>query len=97
MRGYKKIFDTPRKTSFSDEAATITIDQAEIVEDRDNYLVVTRDGYLKNIPTRSYGASEYKELKLKEGDIPVAQFSSNQRNKLVLITSKGNYVSIPVF
>jgi topoisomerase-4 subunit A len=98
LRGYKKEFGVARQTQFSNESSTdIKIEVADVIEDRANYLVITKDGYLKNIPTKSFAASEYSELKIKEGDVPVAQFESNQRNKLILITSKGNYVSIPVF
>jgi topoisomerase-4 subunit A len=97
LRGYKKIFGYARKTQISQEEAKIEIDQTDIIEDRENILVVTRDGYLKNISKRSYSNSEYDRLKLKDGDIPIAQFISNQRDKVILITSKGNYVSIPTF
>jgi topoisomerase-4 subunit A len=97
LRSSKKLFNTPRKSVFSNEDATTVIDQNDIIEDRDNYLIITKDGYLKNVPTKSVVLSSPEELKIKEGDIPVAQFKSNQRHKLILITSKGNYVSIPVY
>jgi topoisomerase-4 subunit A len=97
LRAYKKMFGYPRRTDISHEEAKIEIDQTDIIEDRENVVVVTRDGYLKNISKRSYSNSEYDRLKLKEGDIPVAQFISNQRDKVILITAKGNYVSIPTF
>jgi topoisomerase-4 subunit A len=95
LRGFKKIFGTARKTQISHEEAKIEIDQNDVIEDRENIIVVTRDGYIKNISKRSYSNSEYDRLKLKEGDLPVAQFISNQRDKLILITAKGNYISIP--
>jgi topoisomerase-4 subunit A len=97
LRGYKKIFGYSRKTQISHEESKIEIDQTDIIEDRENVIVVTRDGYLKNISKRSYANSEYDKLKLKDGDIPAAQFISNQRDKVILITSRGNYVSIPTF
>jgi topoisomerase-4 subunit A len=95
LRNFKKIFGQQRKTEISHDEAKIEIDQTDIIEDRENILVITRDGYLKNISKRSYSNSEYDRLKLKEGDIPIAQFISNQRDKVILITSRGNYVSIP--
>jgi topoisomerase-4 subunit A len=97
LRIYKKIFGSARKTLISQEETKITIDQADIIEDRENIILVTRDGYLKNIYKRSYANSEHDHLKLKEGDIPIIQFISNQRDKVILITSKGNYISIPTF
>ncbi|GHU31560.1 hypothetical protein FACS1894166_03250 [Bacilli bacterium] len=97
LRGYKKLFGYKRKTEISNDESKIEIDQNDVIEDRENIIIVTRDGYLKNISKRSYSNSEYDRLRLKEGDIPVAQFISNQRDKVILITSKGNYVSIPTF
>jgi topoisomerase-4 subunit A len=97
MREYKKIFPSPRKTVYSSEDHIVSIDQTDIVEDKQTLIVVTHDGYLKNISKKSFGMCEYDELKIKEGDIPIAQFESNFKNKLILVTSFGNYISIPVF
>jgi topoisomerase-4 subunit A len=97
LREYKKLLNHPRRSTFSNDQAVINIDQADVIEDRDNYIVVTRDGYVKNIPTKSFLASEYQTLKVKEGDLPIAQFKSNQRHKLILITNKGRYIVLPVF
>jgi topoisomerase-4 subunit A len=97
LREYKKLFGYKRKTEISNEESKIEIDQNDVIEDRENIIIVTRDGYLKNISKRSYSNSEYDRLRLKEGDIPAAQFISNQRDKVILITSKGNYISIPTF
>jgi topoisomerase-4 subunit A len=97
LRNYKKIYSSKRKTQISNDESKIEIDQNDVIEDRENIMVITRDGYLKNIPKRSYSNSEYDRLKIKEGDIPIAQFVSNQRDKTILITTKGNYISIPTF
>jgi topoisomerase-4 subunit A len=97
LRNYKKIYSSKRKTQISNDESKIEIDQNDVIEDRENIMVITRDGYLKNIPKRSYSNSEYDRLKIKEGDIPIAQFISNQRDKIILITTKGNYISIPTF
>lgn len=95
LRGFKKTFPMPRKTTITNEQAKIEIDIEDVIEDREVIVLVTRDGYLKNISKRSYGSSEYNSLKLKEYDIPVAQFISNQRDKIVMVGSKGEYISIP--
>ncbi len=97
LRGFKKIFNSPRKTEISNEEAQIIIDQVDTIKDQEQIVVVTRDGYLKNISKKSYAASEFSQLKLKENDLPIAKFISNQRDKVVLITSLGNYISIPTY
>jgi topoisomerase-4 subunit A len=97
LRHYKKLFGRSRLTTISHEESRIEIDQVDVIENRENVIVVTRDGYLKNISKRSYANSEYERLKTKEGDIPIAQFVSNQRDKVILITMQGKYISIPTF
>lgn len=97
LREYKKKFGYKRKTSISSEEAKINIDISDVIEDRENIVLITRDGYLKNMTKRSYSNSEMEQAKLKEMDIPIAQFISNQRDKVILITSKGNYISIPTY
>jgi topoisomerase-4 subunit A len=97
LRDYKKKFGYKRKTSISSEEAKINIDITDVIEDRENIVLITRDGYLKNMTKRSYSNSEVEQSKIKEMDLPVAQFISNQRDKVILITSKGNYISIPTY
>lgn len=97
LRSYKKTFNSPRKTEISSEEAQIVIDQVDTIKDQEQIVVVTRDGYVKNISKKSYAGSEFNQLKLKENDLPIAKFISNQRDKVVLITSKGNYISIPTY
>jgi topoisomerase-4 subunit A len=95
LREYKKIFNLPRRTMFSDEEANVQIEAIDVVEDRPIFIVVTRDGYLRNIPIKSFNSSEYAMMKFKDGDYPVAQFESNLKNRIICITSKGNFISIP--
>lgn len=97
LREYKKIFAHPRRSVIGDENGTIVVEHQDTIENRENIIVVTNDGYVKNISKRSFGASEYHDLKLKDGDAPIGQFYSNQRDKVILITSKGNYVSLPTY
>jgi topoisomerase-4 subunit A len=91
---YKKTFKFKRRTAFSDEQAVINIQQQAIVEDKEVYIVVTRNGYIKNVSTRSYDASQYDEIGLNEGDIQIFQAKINQKNKLFLFTNKGKFISV---
>ncbi len=97
LRSYKKIFGTARKTEISEEDSQIVIEQVDTIKDQEQIVVVTRDGYVKNISKKSYISSDFSQLKLKENDLPIAKFISNQRDKIVLITSLGNYISIPTY
>jgi topoisomerase-4 subunit A len=97
LREYKKIFASKRRSVLSKEDANIVIDQTDTIENVNRIIVVTRDGYLKSMSNASFSTSKIEELKLKDGDIPLKIFVSNLRDKIILISSKGKYISIPTF
>jgi topoisomerase-4 subunit A len=98
FKEYKKTFkDCKRKSMFSDEESEVEIDLSETIEDKEVFFVCTRDGYLKNVSMKSFENNTYEEIGLKESDIQVSQFLSNQKNKVVLVTNKGNFITIPVY
>ncbi len=97
LRNYKKEFGYPRKSTISHENEKIQIDESDTIDDRKMVLICTHDGYLKSISLQTYSNVEYETIKIKAGDIPVCQFISNQRDKTILITSYGNFISIPTF
>jgi topoisomerase-4 subunit A len=96
FKEYKKMFKCKRRTQFSDEQAQINIEQNQIVEDKEVYIVVTKDGYIKNVSPRSFDASKYEEIGLKEADAQIFQSKTSQKNKLILFTSKGKYLITPI-
>jgi topoisomerase-4 subunit A len=97
FRGFKKIFKFPRKTQFSEESViNLKIESSEVVEDKEVYLVVTKDGYVKNVPQRSFESSIYEEIGLKENDIQIFQAKTSQKNKLIFVTNKGNYFATQI-
>jgi topoisomerase-4 subunit A len=97
FRGFKKLFKFPRRTQFSEESvANIKIESSEVVEDKDVYVVVTKDGYIKNVPQRSFESSVYEEMGLRENDIQIFQTKTSQKNKLIFVTNKGNYFATPI-
>jgi topoisomerase-4 subunit A len=97
FREYKKLFkDNKRKSSFSDEEVNISIDVSETIEDKEIYMIVTRDGYLKNVSIKSFENNEYNDIGLKEGDVQITQFKTNQKNKIIIVTNKGRYVCISI-
>ena len=97
LRDYKKEFGYSRKSVISHENEKIQIDENDTIDDRKMVIISTRDGYLKSVSLQTYSNIEYKTIKIKNGDLPVCQFISNQRDKTILITSYGNFISIPTF
>ena len=83
LREFKKLFGHERLSEISSEDDKIQIDDSDTIEDRDMIIIATRDGYIKSISKQTYSSVEYNEIKVKEGDIPVCQFNSNQRDKVI--------------
>ena len=97
LRSYKKEFGYPRKSVISNENEKIQIDESDTIEDRKMMIFCTHDGYLKSVSLQTYTNIDYQTIKIKNGDLPICQFISNQRDKTILITSHGNFISIPTF
>ena len=97
LRDYKKIFGYQRKSKISSEDEKIQIDESDTIDNKKMVILCTRDGYLKSLSQQTYSNIEYQTINIKDGDLPVCQFISNQRDKTILITSLGNFVSIPTY
>lgn len=97
LRGFKKQFNRPRLSEIINESGSISIDNSDTIEDKEVIVNITRDGYLKSFTKQTMGSIEYETIKVKDGDLPIALFMSNQKHKTVLITSKGNCISFPTY
>lgn len=96
LRAIKKEYATPRKTQIEDEIVEIKIDTTSMIPKEDCIVVVTKEGYVKRVTTRSYSASD-DETALKEGDYVLGTYEMNTLDTLLLFTDLGNYLYIPVY
>ncbi len=92
----KKEYATPRKTEIKDEVTEIKIDTTSLIPKEDCMVVVTNEGYVKRTSMRSYAASD-EETGLKEKDFVTGLYESNTMDTLLLFTSKGNFLFVPVY
>ncbi|MBP3841786.1 MAG: DNA topoisomerase IV subunit A [Bacilli bacterium] len=88
-------FETPRLTTIKEEVREIKIDQTEMIPKEDVIVMITKDGYIKRTSMRSYGASGDSPT-LKENDYIIGQYEMNTLDTLLVFTSFGNYLHIPV-
>ncbi len=95
LRTIKKEYAVPRKTQIEDELVEIKIDTTSMIPKEDCIVVVTKEGYVKRVTTRSYSASE-DETALKEGDYPLGIYEMNTLDTILVFTDLGNYLYIPV-
>lgn len=95
LRNYKSEFAYDRKTQIEDEIEKIVINDADLQESKDVVVMITKDGYLKTTTKRSIDSSIYNDVTLKSGDIIIDMYESNTTNQVIVITSLGQYISIP--
>ena len=92
----KKEYETPRKTQIEEEIKEIKIDAKEMIPKENVVLVVTNEGYVKRVSSKSYAAST-EDTTLKPGDFVTGLYECNTLDTLVVFTSFGNYLYIPVY
>lgn len=95
LKGVKKDYPTPRLTDIKEEITELKIDTTAMIPKEDAIVMVTHDGYIKRSSPRSY-ASSTEESALKENDYVIGLYEMNTADTLLLFTSLGNYLHIPV-
>lgn len=92
----KSTFADQRRSEIQAEIEEIKINLEVMVPAEDVLVTVTRDGYVKRTSLRSYAASSADEVGKKDDDVLLYQIDSNTTYTLLLFTSKGNFLYIPV-
>lgn len=96
LRDVKKEYDTPRLTEIKDEITEIKIDTEALIPKEDVVVMITKDGYIKRTSYRSYTASNMDDTLIKENDYIIGLYEMNTTDTLLVFTSGGNYLHIPV-
>ena len=96
LQNINKEYETPRLTEIRDEITEIKIDQTAMIPKEDVVVAVTKDGYIKRTSFRSYTSSNPEDLILKENDYLIGLYEMNTTDTILVFTSGGNYLHIPV-
>ena len=96
LKMIKKEYATPRKTEIKDEVTEIKISATSLIPKEDCIVVLTNEGYVKRVSLRSYAASINDETGLKDKDFKTAVYEANTMDTLLLFTSLGNFLYVPV-
>ena len=96
LKQIKKDYPTPRLTEIKDEVLEVSINEEDMFLPEDIYVTITRDGYIKRVSQRSYGASEFSQFGKKDDDYLCDLHFANTLDKLLVFTNKGNYMYIPI-
>jgi len=87
---YKK-----RATEIVDFFISASVDKVDLILKEEVMISVTKDGYLKKCSLRSFSSSTVNGH--KNGDIVLGYTLANSTDTLLLFTSGGYYLSIPVY
>ena len=96
LKSVKKDYPTPRITEIKEKITDIKIDTKDMIPKEDTVVLVTKDGYIKRTSFRSYTASNPDDLTIKENDYIIGLYEMNTTDTLLIFTSNGNYLHIPV-
>ncbi len=96
LRELKKKYATPRLTEIQAEIKEIKIETEILIPEEEVYVVATKQGYYKRVSPRSFASSAPEENGLREGDEVLLVQKVSTLDSLVLFTTKGNYLHLPV-
>ena len=96
LNDVKENYPTPRITEIKDQITEIKIDTTAMIQKEDVVVLVTKDGYIKRTSFRSYTASNPEDITIKENDYIIGIYEMNTTDTLLLFTTSGNYLHIPV-
>ena len=96
LRNVRDEYKTPRLTDIKEEITEIKIDETAMIPKEDVVVAVTKDGYIKRTSFRSYTSSNPEDIVLKENDYIIGLFEMNTTDTILVFTSGGNYLHIPV-
>ncbi|WP_059170657.1 DNA topoisomerase IV subunit A [Bacillus sp. FJAT-27445] len=96
LKDVKKRFADPRRSSIEAEIEEIKINLDVMIASEDVIVTVTKEGYIKRTSLRSFSASNGQDLAMKDSDRLFAQLEMNTKDVLLLFTTKGNYLYVPV-
>ena len=96
LRDLKKKYATPRLTQIQAEIEEIKIETEVLVTEEEVYVVATKQGYYKRVSPRSFASSAPEENGMREGDEVILCQKASTLDNLILFTSKGNYLYLPV-
>ncbi|MGT2910923.1 DNA topoisomerase IV subunit A [Streptococcus cameli] len=96
LRDVKKQFAHPRLSELQDEAETIEIDTASLIEEEETMVSVTRGGYIKRTSLRSFNSSSIEEIGKRDEDELVFIQQAKTTQHLLIFTNLGNVIYRPI-
>lgn len=94
LKYIKETYSTNRKTTIEEEEKEININIKKLIPEEKVIVTLSKDGYLKKSSFRSFMQTE--EITLKDNDYLILNKEATTLNTLIIFTSLGNYIYLPV-
>ncbi len=95
LKMIKKEYGNPRRTLIKDEVTEIKIDMKSMIPKENVVVVVTNEGYIKRVSSKSYAANN-EEPTMKPGDYIKNLYDVTTQDNILVFTNLGNYLFLPV-
>lgn len=92
----KKEYGNPRRTKICDEVTEIKLDMMDMIPKENVVVVLSNEGYIKRVPSKSYAARGDEDTTLKPGDFVTGLYEVTTQDTILMFTNLGNYLYIPV-
>ncbi|WP_282920757.1 DNA topoisomerase IV subunit A [Ignavigranum ruoffiae] len=97
LKDIKKRYGSPRLTQVEEEVEEISVDTSLLVTEESVVVTVTKNGYYKRTSLRSYQSSDIDSIGVADLDQLIFAQVLSTYDALVMITTQGNYIHIPVY
>lgn len=95
LKVIKKEYGNDRRTEIKDEVTNIKIDMKSMIPKEKTVVVITNEGYIKRVSSKSYQANN-EEPAMKPGDYVKNLFDVTTLDNILVFTNLGNYIFLPV-
>ncbi|MDZ4196512.1 MAG: DNA gyrase C-terminal beta-propeller domain-containing protein, partial [Candidatus Izemoplasmatales bacterium] len=96
LQEINQLYPIKRRSIISENVQKVVLDVQDLVQHEMVMIALTTDGYLKRSSIKSYLATQ-ADAGLKDGDQILRINELSTRSTIVLFTTLGNYLSIPVY
>ncbi|MGM9834192.1 MAG: DNA topoisomerase IV subunit A [Bacilli bacterium] len=97
LKKIKKEYGNPRRSVIKDEITEIKIDEKQMLPKENVIVVITNEGYVKRVSSKSYAAAKDEATLLKPGDYITGLYELNTLDTILLFTNMGRYLYVPVY
>ena len=90
-----KVLVCPRRTLIEDKVSSLKVDETDLVAKEQTVVCVSKEGYIKRTSLKSYNTS--KANGLRENDAVLYLGEVNTLDTLLIFTTLGNFIYLPVY